>query len=59
MFGGENEGKQPLGKPKRRWEATIRIYLKLAQCKRSESVICGNYLAYLKNYLFFKRLCCM
>jgi len=49
LFGGENEGKQPLGKPKRRWEATIRIYLKLVQCKRSESVICGNYLAYLKN----------
>jgi len=59
LFGGESEGKRPLGRPKRRWEANTRIYLKLVQCKRSESVICGKYLAYLKNYWFFKRLYCM
>jgi hypothetical protein len=28
-FGGESEGKRPLGRPKGRWEANTRMYLTL------------------------------
>jgi hypothetical protein len=29
LFGGESEGKRPLERPKDRWKANTRMYLKL------------------------------
>ena len=31
-FGGEPEGKRPLGRPRRRWEDKIKIYFQKVGC---------------------------
>jgi hypothetical protein len=37
-FTGKPEGKRPLGRPRRRWDNNIRIYLREIGCKCADCI---------------------
>jgi hypothetical protein len=36
---GKPKGRRPLGRPSRRWEATIKIYFKKQECETMDRII--------------------